>query len=244
MINNVFKEVGSIDNAHKTDMDDNEGSDVSINSDSESYNKDSSNDDNHDPDDDDNIDKHGDLDGAGTKQNIDNNIPATNGEKNKMTEDSMSEDETENDEGIQDKQEMINNTQDDKQGTPTQRPYNLRTRHTTWSKVRFARAIDDPVSSKSYNTQFLQHDGKSHSSLREAVEAINSSGLDTKLMEYISGFTMTQMTARAGIKNPGKVAINALYQEFLQFRNLGVFEGQDATKLSKDKKGLPYAPSA
>lgn len=49
-------------------------------------------------------------------------------------------------------------------------------------------------------------------------------------------FIMMQMTARAGIEKYGKVAVDALYQEFLQLHDLTVLEGQDANKLTKQQK--------
>jgi hypothetical protein len=44
------------------------------------------------------------------------------------------------------------------------------------------------------------------------------------------------MTAKARIKKHGQIAVDALYQEFLQLHDLGVFEGQDADKLMKSQK--------
>ncbi len=44
------------------------------------------------------------------------------------------------------------------------------------------------------------------------------------------------MTAKAGIKKHGQVAIDALYKEFLQLHDLGVFEGQHATALTKEER--------
>jgi hypothetical protein len=97
--------------------------------------------------------------------------------------------------------------------------------------------MDNPESSESYqNTQFLQHKGNDASSLREAVEHMNDSGSNVKIFQYITGFIMTQMSANAGIKKHGRVAIDALYQGFLQLHDLGVSQGQHANKLTKDQK--------
>jgi hypothetical protein len=54
---------------------------------------------------------------------------------------------------------------------------------------------------------------------------MTESSSNVKVFEYITGFIMTQMTAKAGIKKQGQVAIDALYQEFLQLHDLGVFQG-------------------
>lgn len=63
-------------------------------------------------------------------------------------------------------------------------------------------------------------------------------------MKYISECIMTQMTANAGIKKHVKVAIEALYQEFLQMYDLDVVEGQDASKLTtSQKRGALWAIS-
>jgi hypothetical protein len=44
------------------------------------------------------------------------------------------------------------------------------------------------------------------------------------------------MTAKAGIKKHGQVAVDALFQEFLQLHDLDVFDGQHAGKLTKSQK--------
>jgi len=47
---------------------------------------------------------------------------------------------------------------------------------------------------------------------------------------------MTQMTAKAGRKKHGKIAIDALYREFLQLHDQRVFEGQNVDKLTRAQK--------
>jgi hypothetical protein len=76
--------------------------------------------------------------------------------------------------------------------------------------------MDNPKRSKSYDAQFLQQELTKVPSLREAVELMNSRGSNIKVFEYITDFIMKQMTAKAGIKKDGQVAIDALYQEFPQ----------------------------
>jgi hypothetical protein len=65
---------------------------------------------------------------------------------------------------------------------------------------------------------------------------MNVHGSVAKVFECITGFMMTQMTAKARIKKRGQVAIDALYQEFLQLHDLGVFHGQHTDKLTKGQK--------
>ena len=47
---------------------------------------------------------------------------------------------------------------------------------------------------------------------------------------------MMQMSAKAGIKKHGQVAIDALFEEFFQLHDLGVFLAQDPKKLSRAQK--------
>ena len=64
---------------------------------------------------------------------------------------------------------------------------------------------------------------------------MKASGSESEVQRYITGFIMTQMTVKAGIKKHGQVAIDALYKEFLQLHNLDVFQGQHAKDLTKDQ---------
>jgi hypothetical protein len=53
---------------------------------------------------------------------------------------------------------------------------------------------------------------------------------------------MMQLTAKAGIKKHGQVTIDALFREFLQPNDLGVFLAQDGNKLTrKEKRGALLA---
>ena len=65
---------------------------------------------------------------------------------------------------------------------------------------------------------------------------MHKSGSMEDVFAHVSGFIMTQMTAKAGIKKHGKVAVDALFQEFLQLHDLGVFSGQHSNKLTKEQK--------
>jgi hypothetical protein len=124
------------------------------------------------------------------------------------------------------------------ESTPTTGPrYRLRPNRERTYTHRLAHRMDDPNGPKSYEAQMTQvGEIENTTTLREAVEEMQSSGSRSKVLGYISGFIFTQMTAKAGIKKHGKVAIDALYQEFLQLHDLGVFEGQHANKLSRKQK--------
>jgi hypothetical protein len=61
-------------------------------------------------------------------------------------------------------------------------------------------------------------------------------GSTAKVFKYVTGFIMTQMAAKAGIKKHGQVAIDALFQEFLQLHDLGVFLGQHRSELAKEQR--------
>jgi hypothetical protein len=102
---------------------------------------------------------------------------------------------------------------------------------------RFTHRMDNPASSKSYDdVQFLQQGANVMPSLREAVEVMMGSGSKTEVLNYVTGFIMTKMTAKAGIKKPGQVAIDALTQEFLQLQNQDVFDGKHVGELTKTQK--------
>jgi hypothetical protein len=152
------------------------------------------------------------------------------------TGDGITEHEADNNHGITEDQYMAEDAEPTEENEPVSARYNLRpNRERTYDK-RFAHSMDNPASSQSYDAQFLQQGASVMPSLREAVEEMMSSGSQAEVMNYISGFIMTQMTAKAGIKKHGKVAIDALYQEFLQLHDLGVFEGQHVASLTKHQK--------
>ena len=76
-----------------------------------------------------------------------------------------------------------------------------------------------------------------HQLLQKGIEDFKSNNADTtNLQRYITGFIMTQMTARAGIKKHGQLAVNALLQEIQQLHDKSVFEGLDASTLSNVEK--------
>jgi hypothetical protein len=51
------------------------------------------------------------------------------------------------------------------------------------------------------------------------------------------------MSAKAGIKKHGEVAIDALFKEFSQLHDLGVFLAQCGHKLTRAREEERYVPS-
>jgi hypothetical protein len=110
-------------------------------------------------------------------------------------------------------------------------------RQRTYDENRFTHRMDNPASSRSYDdVQFLQPGASVMPSLREAVEVMMGSGSKTGVLNDVTGFIMTQMMAKAGIKKHGQVTIDALYQEFLQLHDQDVFDGKHAGELTKSQK--------
>jgi hypothetical protein len=69
-------------------------------------------------------------------------------------------------------------------------------------------------------------------------------GSNVEVLKYATGFMMTQMTAKAGIKKYGQVAKDALFQEFSKLHDLGVFLGQHKSELTHaQKRGVLQAIS-
>jgi hypothetical protein len=73
---------------------------------------------------------------------------------------------------------------------------------------------------------------KKKTSLRDAVIEMQNGDPGTNVVKCITGFIMTQMLAKAGIKKHGKAAVETLFQEFLQFHELGVFKAKRVKDLS------------
>lgn len=124
---------------------------------------------------------------------------------------------------------------DDDQDSEERTGYNLRPSRGQRSK-RLAEVMDDPASSKSYDAQFLQHGNGNANELRGSVQEMLKTGSDTNLRKCMNGIMLNQMTAKAGIKKHGQVAVNALFEEFSQLHDLDVFEAQDPAKLTKNEK--------
>jgi hypothetical protein len=125
---------------------------------------------------------------------------------------------------------------DDAPTDETQTSHNLRPNRERKYDNRLGHIMDNPANSQSYDAQFLQEGQEEQMTLREAVEDMQKTGLNDNVLRCLTGIIMVQMTAKAGIRKHGQVAIDALFAEFLQLHDLGVFEGQDTEKLTSDEK--------
>ena len=106
--------------------------------------------------------------------------------------------------------------------------------------------MDTPASKKSYDEKYspaMMHSFLQQSTeekvygmqfLQQAVEKVDESPKD--LHEYACHFMFTQMTADAGIKKHGQLAVEALMAEFAQLDDLKVFQGKHATDLTNEEK--------
>lgn len=130
----------------------------------------------------------------------------------------------------------INVEKEEDEPARPQTRYNLRANRERTYDNRFSHCMDNPHSSQSYDASFLHAGASVVPSLREAVQEMFASGSKGEVLNCITGFIFNQMTAKAGIKKHGKVAIDALYQEFLQLHDLDVFEGLHPDKLTKEQK--------
>ena len=104
--------------------------------------------------------------------------------------------------------------------------------------------MDNPASSMSYDahdSQFLQQDQerreyRTTGLQAEAVQEMQEIGSKSPVLKTITGIIMMQMSAKAGIKKHGQIAVDALYEAFCQLHDLGVFLAQDPKKLSRAQK--------
>jgi hypothetical protein len=100
---------------------------------------------------------------------------------------------------------------------------------------RLRHIMNDPESNKSYDVQLLQEDGGKIPEVREAVQEMQETGSNTNVLKCMTGIMMMQMTAKAGIKKHGQIAVEALFNEFLQLHDLTVFRAQKKNKLTKEE---------
>ncbi|KAI2505429.1 Reverse transcriptase (RNA-dependent DNA polymerase) [Fragilaria crotonensis] len=110
------------------------------------------------------------------------------------------------------------------QGAVPQARYSLRDRVNT-AALRFRTAMDEPFNSKSYfpPTQLFYADIFRY--------IMDKCATDTEF-----AYTMTQMSANAGIKKHGRKAMEALMAEFAQLEDLSAYEPLDPTKLTRAQK--------
>jgi hypothetical protein len=71
--------------------------------------------------------------------------------------------------------------------------------------------------------QLLQDNSGKAPELREAVQEMQNTGSTANILKCMTGIIMMQMTSKAGIKKHGQIAVDALFQEFLQLHDLEVF---------------------
>jgi hypothetical protein len=130
--------------------------------------------------------------------------------------------------------------------------YNLRPNRNRDYRFRLDCQMDNPDNDKYYKLrQFLQDvaetDDKetvqSHT-LREAVENRSDSSSRPAIVKSVVGIILNQMAAKVGIKKHGKVAGEALFDEFLQLHDLHVFDPCSASPLTRAQKRPHSEPSA
>jgi hypothetical protein len=114
--------------------------------------------------------------------------------------------------------------------------YNLRPNWARDYSNRLSHATDNPVNTQSYETQFLQYGDGNAPAMRETVKEMQRTGSNSDVLKCVTGIVMMQMTAKAGIKKHGQVAIDALFNEFSQLHDLTVLSGQDAKGLTRAQK--------
>jgi len=109
--------------------------------------------------------------------------------------------------------------------------YNLRNRVMLRAPRRLLEAMDNPHSTKAYETPtvLLQ------SVLKHATGDYGGNEKDEKRLVFEK--ILTQMTAKAGIKMYGEKAEQALMQEFAQLEELGVFLAKNEKELTREQKG-------
>jgi hypothetical protein len=142
--------------------------------------------------------------------------------------------------------------EEDKQQTPETARYNLRPKRDCKYEFRLDRQMDDPENDKSYKLhQFLQNVAENENeetiqshTLREAVKNRSDSSFHPAIVKSVVGVILNQMSAKVGIKKHGKVAMDALFDEFLQLHNLHVFDSRSASSLTRAQKRVPSEPSA
>jgi hypothetical protein len=130
------------------------------------------------------------------------------------------------------------------QQIPETARYNLRPKRDRDYEFRLDHQMDDPENDKSYKShQFLQNIAETENAdtiqshtLREAVDNRSNSSSHPAIVKSIVGIILYQMSAKVGIKKHGKVAIDALFNEFLQLHNLNVFDPRSASSLTRAQK--------
>jgi hypothetical protein len=104
---------------------------------------------------------------------------------------------------------------------------------------RLDHIMDDAENGKTYDASFLQDYEPEHKVygtqfLQQAIEKVDEEPRD--LHEYVCNYMFTQMTADAGIKKHGQLAVEALMVEFAQLDGLKVFKGLHPGDLTTGEK--------
>ncbi|KAI2502776.1 Reverse transcriptase (RNA-dependent DNA polymerase) [Fragilaria crotonensis] len=125
-----------------------------------------------------------------------------------------------------------NTTTGTDQGAALQARYNFRNRVDSTAR-RFRTAMDEPFNNKSYfpPTQLLYAGGDIFCYI-----------MDMCATDPEFAYTMTQMSANAGIKKHGRKAMEALMAEFAQLEDLTAYEPLDPTKLTRAQRNRPSEP--
>jgi hypothetical protein len=126
-------------------------------------------------------------------------------------------------EGSSDKAPEEDELIDDDPKTEGQIRHSLRlTRKRDYSN-QLGHVMDNPVNTKSYDVQLFQDDEGGAPKLREAVQEMQNTGSNADVLKCLTGIIMMQMTAKAGIKKHGQVAIEAhsMIWEFSLHENKG-----------------------
>jgi hypothetical protein len=125
---------------------------------------------------------------------------------------------------------------DDDPRTKGQITHNLRPNRRRTYSTRLGHIMDEPASNKSYDVQLLQDYSGKAPELREAVQEMQNTGSTANVLKCMTGIIMMQMTAKAGIKKHRQIAVDALFQEFLQLHDLKVFRARIRNELTKAER--------
>ena len=110
--------------------------------------------------------------------------------------------------------------------------YNLRARRT--GTARFANAIDEPHSSKSYfpPVQLLQM----AIDTLDDVDTLGDPNVTQPMRRLLFAYVLTQMSEKAGLRKHGKAAEDAMLREFSQLKDLSVFAPMYAHELTPEQR--------
>ena len=110
--------------------------------------------------------------------------------------------------------------------------HNLRTRRAP-NYDRYNDGHNFPAHDSDYAAQFSQQ----HSIIEQYMktdEQVIMENNDKSINELITGFVFTQMSAKKGIHKHGKLAIQAIFNEFLQLHEKGVFLALSSNQLTRE----------